>query len=375
MRIGIITHNYPSNSLERKDAGIFLHDFAQELALNNEVFILAPNFPGKKEKYKKTPVTWFQWAGGNKKLGNLNILNPISIIQFISLLWSGSRASVQFANKNKLDLLVGAWAFPSGFFAYWANSKTRIPYVTWSLGSDINKYVKMPILRQITLLALNRATLRCANSYALCKEVTALTAKECLFLPAITDLHTSIRKSKKKNNELTFLYVGRLEKVKGTDILIQAAKHLPKHKKWQIRIGGDGAMEKVLKRTVSESELDKRVTFLGRLDAHAVMNEMSHADYLVVPSRSESLPLVIIEAARFRLPVIASDVGDCKRVITEYNIGAVFEKENVLKLTNVMKQFIDKTRKSKIYIPGMKKMTTDFNQRNAVKTFINYVKK
>jgi len=84
LKIGILTHNYPINSKERKDAGIFIYDFCQELSKYAQVFVFCPDFGGKKEIYKKIPVTWFDWGGGNEKFGNWKLLIQYMFLSFLN---------------------------------------------------------------------------------------------------------------------------------------------------------------------------------------------------------------------------------------------------------------------------------------------------
>ena len=154
--IGIFTHNYPRNSQERKDAGVFVYDFAQKLSDDVKVCVFCSDLRGKKEEYKKVPVHWFDWGGTKKKLGNWGVFSPLSIINFIKLMVIGCKKAYFFANKNKLDYCLAVWALPSSVYTYFIKKKLGIPYAIWCLGSDINKYAKLPILRQLIIVSLSR---------------------------------------------------------------------------------------------------------------------------------------------------------------------------------------------------------------------------
>ncbi len=373
MRIGILTHNFPATSQERKDAGIFLYDFAQELAKSHKVFVLCPSFEGKKEKYTKVPVTYFPWKGGKNKLGDFKPTSPSSLIQFVSLLKNGRRASEAFVTNNKLDYIIAAWAFPSGDFAYYAHKKTGVPYAVWTLGSDMNKFIHYPFLKQLIIRSLKAANLRIANSHALIKKVELVSHRPCQFLPAVTNLSEGVVNVERDKNVFTFLYVGRLESVKGPDILLEACEKLPLGN-WKIEIGGDGTLEKSLHKTKTHSKHNERIDFLGRLDGKLVADQMKKADCLVVPSRNESLPLVIIEAARNGLPVIATDVGDCKHIIKQYNVGYVARPNDANSLYTKMKKALQTKGFRKRFGKGTNALARDFTQEKVIAHFNNYVK-
>ena len=66
---------------------------------------------------------------------------------------------------------------------------------------------------------------------------------------------------------------------------------------------------------------------------------LSEADVGVLSSKSEGLPLVLLEYGLAKLPVVSTDVGQCKDVIS--NHGILVEKENPEKLSEALKMYID----------------------------------
>ncbi len=372
LRIGILTHNYPVNSGERKDAGIFIYDFAHELSKKADVFVFCPDFGGSKEKYKKVPVMWFDWEGGNEKFGNWQLFNPVYIYKFFKLIYIGQKKAIEFAKENKIDYCLSCWTLPSAIFGLRVKQALKIPYASWSLGSDVNKYVKIPILGQLINLALRKADKRYANSFALINKVKEISQKECSFLPAITNFEKGARNIKSKGKIFRFLFVGRLERIKGPDILIDAVSNLlEKQKNFEVNILGDGTMMRDLKNKTANN-MNSIVNFLGWADQKKVSNFMSISNCLVIPSRNESLPLVLIEAARRNLPVIATRVGDCERMIKKYNIGISVQKENPDRLSSAMSRIMkDKGYKRKR--PGFKKLSSDFSQEKTVDVFLSNI--
>lgn len=378
IRIGILSHNYPTYSQERKDAGIFIYDFAQELSKYADVFVFCPDFEGKKQSYKKVPVTWFHWGGGKEKFGDWKVLDPFSIWKFTRLILIGARECIKFVKKNKIDFILASWLVPAGIYAWEVKRKLNIPYASWSLGSDINKYAKYPVLGFLLKKILRESDVRFANSYALIDKVKNISQKNCQFLPAITSIEQVIKRSQKKGfnhqKKFSFLFVGRLERVKGPDILLEAARILKDSSNdFSIQILGDGSLMQELKDYVKSQNLSEEVNFHGWAEEDTVASYMKASDCLVLPSRSESLPLVILEAAKFYLPVIATDVGDCKRLISDYNIGMCVARENPGDLALAMTRMIKKDR-NKFSGGDFSKINKDFAQSNAVKIFLESIK-
>ncbi len=370
MRIAIFTHNYPQTSKDRKDAGIFLYDFAHEIAKKHKVFIFCPEFIGEKEDYKKVPVTWFEWGGGKEKFGDWKMFDPNTYHKLAKLILTGQKDALKFIKKNKIDYILAAWSFPSGVFAQYASQRTGVPYSTWSLGSDINVYAKLPISKQWLQYILSRAKTRFANSYLLCDKVRVLSKKECIFLPAITNFEKiETEKVKLNKTKINFLYVGRLEKIKGPDILLRACKILQERNlEFELHILGEGKL-----RTRLEKDKLTNIHFYGNASKERIAGFMQVSDYLIIPSRNESLPLVLLEAAKMGLPVIATQVGDCPRLIEKYKIGYSVKPNDPQDLAKVMTEAM-KHNKRHQYLPGLKKIAQEFVQSEAVKILLKSVK-
>ncbi len=374
MRIGILSHNYPRFSTERKDAGVFVYDFAKSLNKKERVFVFAPDFGGKKESYKNIPVTWFDWNGPHKKLGDWNLYSPYSLFNFFNLLFFGSKKAISFVKINKIDYCLAAWSIPSGIYAYFIKKILGTPYGVWNLGSDINKYANYPILSSLIILSLKNADHVFANSFNLVKKVENLTSRKVFMLPAVTRFDiVSNKKESNKSEKFKFLFVGRLEKVKGPDIILSAVSILKNSYPgldFSVNILGDGTMKHQLKEQMYKLDISDVVNLVGWADEHEVAKHMISSDCLLIASRSESLPLVILEAAKANLPVIASNVGDCSFLIKKYKIGFTFPNENDKDLANCMLKIIKENNFKK---SGFASLTQDFSLEKSTELFMGKV--
>lgn len=347
LRIGILTHKYPRTKEDRVDARIHIYDFAHALAKLANVFVFAPDPGGEKETDRRVPVTWI--SAGNT----------------IGLFIKGRQTAVEFVQTNKIDVCLAAWAIPSGFLAYHVKKTLGIPYAVWALGSDIHTYARYPILRQLIATWLRYADLRFANSYCLCDKVMQLSGKDCTFLPVISDFPTQPRKKRPNlRKSFQFLYVGRLERVKGIDILIHACTLLKERNvSYRLDVVGDGRLRHQLERKVKEKGLDDEIVFFGNQDKDSVITHMGNAECLVIPSRKESFPQVLLEAAKLGLPSIATDVGDCKRIIIKYNCGVLVEDYTPASLADAMFHCIkDRRSLQKQYSKGLQAFVTEYTR-------------
>ncbi len=124
------------------------------------------------------------------------------------------------------------------------------------------------------------------------------------------------------------LFVGRLTKAKGVDILLKAIAILKDrfNKKVKVAIVGSGPLRADLINLSKRLKLDKEIDFLGiRKD---IENLMKTSSIFILPSRWEGLPMVILEAMSYKMPIIATDVGGISEVIEDKKEGILVHPEN-----------------------------------------------
>jgi glycosyltransferase involved in cell wall biosynthesis len=105
------------------------------------------------------------------------------------------------------------------------------------------------------------------------------------------------------------LFLGRLNSIKGPDLLLDAfcfvASKWPRH---HLVLGGpDGGMLSQLRRTAVMKGLANRVHFPGFLDSGVKAAALHAAELLVIPSRSEAMSIVVLEAGACGTPVLFTD--------------------------------------------------------------------
>ncbi len=108
------------------------------------------------------------------------------------------------------------------------------------------------------------------------------------------------------------LFIGRLSREKGVEELIAAARNLNESgHRFKLTIAGHGPLEQqVVDLVDSQAAGQGQVAYLGRLaPGAAVLDHMRQADWLVLPSKTEGIPRVIVEAQSVGLAVIATKVG------------------------------------------------------------------
>jgi len=117
-------------------------------------------------------------------------------------------------------------------------------------------------------------------------------------------------------------YVGEFRHIKGADLLIDAVARLRAGgKKVTLTLGGDGEEMDHLQAQVSRLHLGEAVRFLGHVKARY---GFSKGSLLVVPSRGDSMPYVVIEAAAAGIPMVAANVGGIPEIFGPDHADALF---------------------------------------------------
>ncbi|MFL8936297.1 glycosyltransferase family 4 protein [Rossellomorea oryzaecorticis] len=124
------------------------------------------------------------------------------------------------------------------------------------------------------------------------------------------------------NEDFVVTMVARLHPIKGHDLAFQALQSLKgKYSNLKLLLIGDGPIKEELQKNVKDRGIQDNVLFLGF--QKGVHNYLAISDVKLLTSYSESFPLVILESARERTPVISTDVGGVKDLISEPSLGWV----------------------------------------------------
>ncbi|MFR3113363.1 MAG: glycosyltransferase family 4 protein [Gallintestinimicrobium sp.] len=142
-----------------------------------------------------------------------------------------------------------------------------------------------------------------------------------------------------------FLYLGVLVKRKGVIDLLEAINKL-KHEgllqpgKVTFNIGGTGECEGVLRDYVSKNELRPFVNFLGWVIGEEKTKLLQSNQVLVLPSYDEGLPIAILEAISYGMPVIATNVGSVAEAVHDGENGIIYEAGDINALVNALEKMI-----------------------------------
>ena len=108
------------------------------------------------------------------------------------------------------------------------------------------------------------------------------------------------------------LFVGELRHLKGVDILLNALGRINHTRRVGATIVGDGPDAESFKRLARQLGIDAHVRFAGAMPAAAAF-KLGHI--LAMPSRAESFPYIVLEAAAAGIPILATRVGGIPEIV------------------------------------------------------------
>ena len=175
-----------------------------------------------------------------------------------------------------------------------------------------------------------------------------LRSKPIVVIPNSVDTRFfSASKRTEDKTTVKILFVGRLNKQKGLDCLLEAiAKLIKMHlrKDFFVEIIGDGRQRPDLTRKSESLRIMNKVTFVGWLDKIRLLAHYQSADIFISPSLDEGMPNVIMEAMACGLPIIASDIPAHKEFITQDIHGVLVPLNDSGALARAFKMLIEDER-------------------------------
>lgn len=204
------------------------------------------------------------------------------------------------------------------------------------------------------------------------KELLPWVEEKILILPNMIREDMFLPPSKGRiPDPFIFFWAGRLEHVKGVDLLIEAASLLKKQTEadFFIRLAGRGSLRNELEQQAERAGVSELMHFLGRISREEMQKEMQMASCFVLPSRYEAFGAVLIEAMATGLPVIASRSGGPDTLVNSSN-GLLIDTENAGQLAKAMEDMVDRygeyseqqIRQQTLELYGQTKVMKQYNE-------------
>jgi phosphatidylinositol alpha-1,6-mannosyltransferase len=155
--------------------------------------------------------------------------------------------------------------------------------------------------------------------------------------------------SNSAQNEFQIVTVGRLQKRKGHDVMLQAVYELVNkhgHADLHYSIVGTGDEDSELKAKCKSLKIDSYVTFLGEVSDCELVKIYQNSDLFILPNRTvgrdiEGFGIVLTEAQACGLPVVAGDSGGTRETMIVGETGYLVDCSTPVKLVELITKFIN----------------------------------
>ena len=163
------------------------------------------------------------------------------------------------------------------------------------------------------------------------------------------------------------IYLGRLSKEKGVDILIKAFT-CEELSEVHLLIVGKGPEEAHLRRLAGGRP---NIHFIGEKPRYEALKYVKGSDILLLPSRREGMPTTLLEAMALKTPIIASAVGGCLELIENGQNGVLVQPDDHISLRQaIISAFSDKNRMRKLAEHAYQRVINEFSWEKAVERYL-----
>lgn len=339
----------------------------------------------KLSKYAKVDVVAPLNEGSPKyeKLGNLKIyreppikpygslesmIKSVQVIKIPILLINMYRRIRSLSKLNKYDVIHGFFVFPAGLLVS-TLSGNGIKIVS-ALGSDIHTLSYKPFISYLYRFIFNNTEGVIYNTPFMKKRLVQLDAKNLTYIP------TPINRSTFKLHSVSprspkFVFVGRLTKAKGVEMLLQSFKKiltiLPKAK---LTIVGEGPEKSKMLEFIQKNNLQNSIQLVGTLSSFEISRMLRDSYALLLPSFKEGTPASVLEAMSVGRPIVATRVGGLEDLVDK-DVGYLTDIGNVNQFADAIVA-VYKTN----YIPNIiHEKTQKFDTALIAKQYLRYYEK
>ena len=282
--------------------------------------------------------------------------NPLMLSLLPAYIAAGSRAARRIAREGDFDVVHAFWPIPHGIFGVAARNGSRAALVSTFFSAELTwkgiaRQISGPILKNIVD---NSDAITVISSYTGKRLREFAPNVETVTIPfgaaAVSRAGAAGYALRRADEEFELLFVGRLVKRKGVDVLLRAAKILESDRRLKIRIVGGGPEADSLKSLARSLELSSSVSFEGVVDAQRIAQLFADCDALVLPAivtetgDTEGLGVVLIEAMGYGKPVIASSAGGIVDIVADQDTGLLVPPGDAESLAQEIRRAMDNPR-------------------------------
>lgn len=345
----------------------FRRELIAELQTKGEVVLSMP-FVGHEEDFEKMGCKCIETKVDRRGINPKTDLKLYNIYR-------------KLLKTEKPDMVI-TYSIKPNVYAGFACREMKIPYCVNVQGLG-TAFQKQPIASVVTLMykvALKKAKVvffeNKANADEFAKRNITPGHQQRILNGAGVNLDVyNEQPYPSEEDDIHFLFLGRIMKEKGVDELFVAAENLKKKYGKKVVFDLVGFFEDEYKEKVEKLVEDGVVVFHGFQSEPRPFYGMSHC--VVLPSYHEGMSNVLLEAASTGRALITSDIPGCREVVDEGVNGYLCEKMNVGSLEGCLERFLSLSmeQRREMGISGRKKVEAEFDKKMIVEETVEAILK
>jgi phosphatidylinositol alpha-1,6-mannosyltransferase len=275
--------------------------------------------------------------------------------------WRAFRALRRLVRREKIDRIHCGRCLPEGWLAWMLRRWCGLPYDCYVHGEDVGTAASSRELSWMVRRVFNSASALIANSHStagMLRDHWARPAEQVHALHPGVDMQrfqpaprsAAIRDRLGWTDRCVVLTVGRLQRRKGQDVLIQALPLIRRRiPNVLYAIVGTGEEQARLCDLASSSVVADHVEFLGEIDDRQLLECYQQCDLFVLPNRSiggdiEGFGMVLVEAQACGKPVVAGASGGTAETMQVPETGRIVNCESPGPLADVLIDLLNQPR-------------------------------
>lgn len=298
-----------------------------------------------------------------------------SILEMLVFLASSLLMAPWAALRWRPDATVAYFGLPCGPAAWMVKALFGVPYLVSLRGGDVPgfQYDGISLYHRLAGPVIGWLWHRSAGVVANSEGLAGLARRFTPDLPIAiipngvdATRFTPPSQREATGADLTLLFVGRVVRQKGLDVLLDALAALPLslRDRLSLTIVGDGPARSELQERAARLGLTERVLFRGWLGRDALPDAYRTADLFVFPSRDEGMPNVVLEAMAAGLPVVATRIAGNQDLVVDGETGLMLEVDDTAALTTALARLIgDVDLRHRLGAEGRRRVVERFSWR------------
>lgn len=250
----------------------------------------------------------------------------------------------RLAKRFQPDVIHAHFAVPTGVLAYLVSKLTGIPYIITAHLGDVPGGVPeqtdglFRLLKPMTKPIWSNAYKRTAVSHFVRKLAEKAYDVDVEVIPNPVPVPPSLPQ-RDWQGPLRLLFVGRFATQKNLVWLLQTLASM-RGQAWRLTLVGDGPLRSELQRVIDSCQLEAQVSILGWQDKASVFRMLGEHHCFILPSKSEGMPVAVLEALAYGMPILASDLEPLRELVVQGENGFRFGTDDADQCREVIERLV-----------------------------------